>query len=222
MQELDSSSWVYVTDPKAIAVLDDERFELLVPFFKRPTGVAEAARTAEVSLDQMAYLVERALELRLLRLERVEKRKGRAIKLYRTTGEVFFVPFKDIPTATLAEHIAAAEERTTPHLAAAAAKNLQRFADQGDAWGRAYLLNEDGPARTTASLRHGVTSWEGYLGYLLSDQAPPYMLVRQSLHLAPADAKALQRDLIQLLQRYEQRSEGGTRTYLIKLFLAED
>ena len=220
MQEVSSSSWVRVTRPEAVALLDDDRLELLAPFFEGAVGVAEAARRAKVSLDRMAYFVEQAVRFGLLRLERVEKRKGRPIKRYRTTGEVFFVSFKDVPATTLEEHVAASEARATPDLAAAAAKSLHRFADDG-AWGRAYFLSEDGPTRMTASPRYGVTTWEAYLEHLLSDKAPPYLLIRQPLKLAPEEAKALQRDLVRLLQRYEKHGEESARTYYLKIFLAE-
>ena len=220
MQEPDSSSWVFGTDPRAVSLLEDKRVELRAPWFGHAVGVAEAAREARVNLDKMSYFVERALQLGLLRLERVEARKGRGVKRYQTTGEVFFVPFKDIPFATLAEHIAAAEARSTPDLADATARSLKRFgAGEDDAWGRAYLLTEHGPTRMTASPRHGVTSWEGYLAHLASDDVPAYLLLSQSLELTPKDAKALQRDLLELLQSYEQRGRG--RTYHLKLFLAE-
>src|SRR3712207_4147303 len=67
---------------------------LLGAFLDAPRSVSDAARALNEYLDWARYRGRRLEAAGLLRLDGVQRRKGRAMKLYRAVADVFFVPFE--------------------------------------------------------------------------------------------------------------------------------
>lgn len=95
-----------VEDVQQARLLSDPRsVRFFEPFLGRERTVSQAADEVGVSLDTMLYRVRRLLAAGLLRVVREESRPGRAIKVYRSTSDAYFVPFHSTPYADLAERL---------------------------------------------------------------------------------------------------------------------
>lgn len=92
-----------VHDPKLAASLASARGNhFLAPYFDGPCAVAEAAAYVHESLAKTHYWTRRWLALGALKVVDEVPRGGRAIKLYRTTADVFVVPPELLPESQLA------------------------------------------------------------------------------------------------------------------------
>ena len=95
-----------VEDPQQARLLSDPRtVRYFEPFLARERTVSQAADEVGVSLDTMLYRVRRLLAAGLLGVVREHPRPGRAIKVYRSTADAYFVPFHATPYADLAERL---------------------------------------------------------------------------------------------------------------------
>ena len=90
----DEKTWLQLENPKAIEFINDvNRSFILSVFFDEPKSISEAAQALEKPFRTMFYLVTKAVDLGLLKFVDTQKRKGRAMKRYRSAADVFFVPY---------------------------------------------------------------------------------------------------------------------------------
>lgn len=206
-----------VVNPKAAELLTDWRQRrFLEPFIRGPTSMSEAAEALGVKLNAMHYRVGQLLELDLLEVVDSVKRKGRAVKLYSPTAEEFFVPFATTPHATvedLIRHLSALDEFLTHAVATLTA--------QSDSWG--VLVSADaskGGSPLTVKLTpldpQGVPAPRPRME-LLASTTPAVWSGEMLVKLDRETAKALQRELADLSERFEQRQSAGGRPYYIVL-----
>ncbi len=59
----------------------------------------------QCSLNTMLYRIKTLLRAGLLEVVREQRRKGRAVKIYRSVHNAYFVPFRVTPYATLEERL---------------------------------------------------------------------------------------------------------------------
>lgn len=91
-----------VTEPAVAAALMNPRtLRQLEPFLNCERTVLEAARESGVKPNTMLARVKRFVALGLLVVAREVPRAGRAVKIYRTSAESFFVPYEITPSETL-------------------------------------------------------------------------------------------------------------------------
>jgi hypothetical protein len=90
-----------VNDPKSAAFLSDpEHNGYFCPFLEREVTLSEVALELQVPLNKLHYWVTKMLELGLIRVTRVQKRAGRAVRHYSAVAPAFFVPFAVIRAET--------------------------------------------------------------------------------------------------------------------------
>jgi hypothetical protein len=90
-----------VNDPRAATFLSDpEHNGYFSPFLERELTLSELALELQVPLNKLHYWVTKMLELGLVRITRVQKRAGRAVRYYSAVAPAFFVPFAAIPAET--------------------------------------------------------------------------------------------------------------------------
>jgi hypothetical protein len=96
-----SADFYRVCTKAQVAILDDRTLaRLFYPFLGREKTVSQAAAEVGCKLNAMHYRVKTFLEVGLLRVVREEKRAGRAVKIYRSVADAFFVPFQLTSHAT--------------------------------------------------------------------------------------------------------------------------
>ena len=182
----------------------------LEPFLARECTVGEAARRTGVKPNTMLARVRRWEKLGLLQEVRQEKRAGRPIRHYRTVADAWYIPFDTTTAESLEAGLAQRDRYWEVRLRRAVVRARER---QIGSWGTRIYRDSRGrlqfqmavsPERNWTSLQAGqpavLASW------------------RDGLHLDFDDAKELQRELFELLLRYQRRN--GAQRYLLRLGLA--
>jgi hypothetical protein len=111
MTVLDSASFFTVSDEEQARLLTEPTSkEFFKPFLAQECSVTQAAEVVGCNLNTMLYRVKTLLKAGLIKVTRQEKRKGRAIKYYRSVHDSYFIPFSLTPYATLEERLEAQGE----------------------------------------------------------------------------------------------------------------
>lgn len=200
-----------VRDPAAAEILTDpDSLRHLEPFLGRERTVTEAARETGASPNTTLRRVQRLLALGLLEIARERRRAGRAVKLYRSSAEIFFVPFEAGSATTLE----AALERRDGRRERLLRRNVVRVRrEQLGTWGTRIYRDTAGriQIQTAIDPDRNITS--------LDPGAPAILSAwRDRVQLDYADAKRLQRELFDLLLRYQRL--GGSQRYVVRVGMA--
>lgn len=200
-----------VRDPEAAdALMNPVSLHQLVPFLGRDCTIARAAEETGALPNTVLKRVRRFMELDLVRILREEPRHGRSRKVYRSTADLFFVPFEattaDSLESMLAERDAYWERLLRENVVRARMEALGTWGTRvyRDARGRLQV-------HTAVTPDLNATTLDADMPAVLSSW-------RDSVHLDFEDAKALQRELFALLLRYQQKE--GAQRYIMRLGLA--
>jgi DNA-binding MarR family transcriptional regulator len=200
-----------VRDPAAARMLvRPSGLRRLAPFLGPHRSVSEVATAVGERPNTVLRRIERLLALGLLERERHQPARGRAHWRYRASADIFFVPFEatgaeDLESA-LAERDADWERLLRRHVVRARSEAMGNWGTRiyRDARGRLQVQTALGP-EANASL-------------LDPDMPAALSAWRDQVWLDHGDAKALQRELYDLLQRY-QRNRGSQR-YVVHVGMA--
>lgn len=208
--------WQQVTDPDAVKVfLSGRDLPVLSALMTAEWAVAPLAVTLNLPLNATHHRVRRLLRLGLVQQTRQEARRGRPIRHYRASSEAYLVPYHATPLGSLEELVGVYEhEFTARFLRAVVGAATPLVSDERDIGLRVFL---DG-----GEVAFDVTPTAGAFqsADLLRPDRPALLLNWGTLHLDPADAKALQRELSELHARYTARHGSGR--YLLRLGLTPD
>ncbi len=208
--------WHVVEDADAARALTDPKAQrYLLPFIQEELSLGEAARRLGVKPNALLYHIDKLLTLGLLEVARVEPRRGRASKVYRASAERFFVPFSLTQADTvqsLSEETSVRSERLFQHDLIGAEMAF------GDDWGVAIYLMEDGSLSIdlTTSREHPAED----TAFILGAAHPAVWSCWLEVSLGLEEAKALQRELVTLWERYRQRRDPDEPRYTLRLGLA--
>lgn len=200
-------AWLEVHDPDQAEVLTDPgRLRFLVPFLARARTVSAVAREMGAHPDTVLYRVRTLVGLGLLRVDREEPRRGRAIKHYRSSADGYFVPFHASPYADLEEDLRTNWQAPFHTLVTNMAALLRSAGIEGH---RVYRVGDAVHVDSAPSLDRPLD---------LSDPDLRHATVQhRTLRLTADEAERLQGDLHELLQRYGEGGDDGDgrRTYLM-------
>ena len=190
-----------VDDPASAKLLMQEDYRVVLgAFLGRERSVGEAAAALRLGLDATLYRVRRLHQAGLLEMRATRPRAGRAVKLYRGAHDAWFVPFEALPYADLEETFLELHVAHARVIARAAARALRRSEWSG------YRIerNDDGRLWMRGVRRNG-----GGFGSPAEEAGATDAMVE--LRLAPDDARRLNRELSDLVQRYTalDRSDEG-------------
>lgn len=205
-----------LTDPEtARLIVDDGAQRFLRPFLSRECTAKAAANKLGVSLSLMLYWLKRFQDAGLLKVVKLEPRSGRAVKVYRSTADVFIAPFELLPSATLMEFFGTfggeQQRRFTQALGRVAETWL------ASDWAVSIQLNEEGKVRTDATPDPAKTD---FVPDFLAQSAPAAWQSFSTIRLRFDEAKALQRELAELWERYSSKDDGSV--YHLHLGLVND
>lgn len=188
---------------------DPEVAVFLKPFMHGPTTVKAAAEAFNLPIQTMHYRVGQMLKAGLLQVVAVSHRQGRPIKQYQATSTAFRFPLKLVPLRLL--------ENLTSHVFWKA--QLERSLE------KALQANTHQAHMVVYRNQDGLLTWSSHPDdeaeepEVLGLQYPAtFNLWTGGLMLDRADAKALQRELWELYERYAHR--GGAEKYVMHLGLA--
>lgn len=183
---------------------------LLEPFLGAPRSVTEVARATGDKPNTVLRRVERLRALGLVEVAETRRRAGRAVRRYRATADVFFVPFEatgatDLEGA-LAERDGYWERLLRRHVVRARREAM-------GSWGTRIYRDARGRVQVQTAVSPDANAT------MLDDAMPAALSAwRDQVWLDHRDAKALQRDLFALLQRYQ--AKRGAQRYVVHVGLA--
>jgi hypothetical protein len=205
--------WQRVIEPKAVRLLfDPTSRELLKPFMLEARSVASVATQMGLPLNMVHHRVRQMHNLGLLEVTRLEARAGRGIKHYQSSATGFFVPF----VATTFEGFSGfVRMQMQPYfvafmdlLARSGGDLVQNIEEAG-----MRVFNAGGYISTDLSPRG-----QGFdFAEFLQPDAPALMSSFIELRLSHSDAKKLQHEMLELLERYANL--GGTEHHIAHLGL---
>lgn len=200
-----------ITNPEVgLFLLSRAKARYLFPFIYQEHSLSEAAKVLNTSLANLRYWVRRMETLGLLRVTRLEKRKGSPVKYYRSVAHKFtfdlgLLPASEIDEILFNETELPVYQRASKALAATGRKNVKEWLLQ------LYMTD-----KTTA---HAIIPKEGSLEE--AEIANIWWLYR----LTPEQAKTFRDELNDLRERYNKLSEANLETttlYISHLMLAEE
>lgn len=200
-----------VRDPAAARFLvRPSGLRRLAPFLGPARSVGEVARATGEKPNTILRRVERLRSLGLVEVAERVRRPGRPLRRYRATADVFFVPFEATGAAdleaALAERDADWERLLRRHVVRARSEAM-------GVWGTRIYRDARGRLQVQTAVSPDANA------SMLDDHMPAALSAwRDQLWLDHADAKALQRELYDLVQRY-QRARGAQR-YVVHVGLA--
>ncbi len=200
-----------IRDPAAAELLmNPTTLRQLAPFLGRSRTVSRAAEEAGELANTVLKRVRRFRAAGLLEVAGAVARRGRPMKLYRTTADLFFVPFE----ATAAESLEASLAERDAYWERLLRRNVVRARMEAlGTWGTRVYRDERGrlQVQTAVTPEADATTLDADAPAVLSSW-------RDSVTLDFDDAKALQREMYALLLRYEQKQ--GAQRYIVRLALA--
>jgi hypothetical protein len=214
-----TSSWLEVSDTRAAEVLTDwRRRRYLEAFVPGPRGMSEAAEGLGVKLNALHYRVAQLIDLKLLEVKGSARRGGRAVKLYGPAAATFFVPFAATPHATMVDMLRrlGALDVFLEHAVAVLTAESERWgvlvsetdAEEGQHLG-VKLAPLDAQGAPAPRAREA----------LLASTAPAVWSGETHLTLDFGTAKALQRELAELTERFLSKQCAGGQAYHVVLGL---
>jgi len=210
VKDPDSTSALTVTTVETAALLTDpSRQRFLIPFIGRDCTVAQAAGELEVALNSLLYRVKRFQAVGLLQVVREEKRAGRAVKVYRSVADAFYVPF----ALTRAETLEALLLELDSPLRTLLYRNIAQVMTQAEAELGLVVWRAG-----EADVRTRFAAGPHRLFNPLVQATPTLPFWSPEVWLEPDDAKLLLSEMIDLIGRYHHR--GGSGRYLLHLGLS--
>jgi DNA-binding Lrp family transcriptional regulator len=195
--------WTTITEARAVKLLlDNERRQVLGAFMHGPCSVKRAAEKLGWTLKTVHDRVRTLEALGLLRLAHLEARQGRPIKHYQAVADGFFVPFHATSAASFEGFITETLEPGQQMFIKLFAKAGIGLIDNPDEAGF-RLYAQDGAI--VSDLTPTAERFD-FLRDLLKPDAPALMLTYIPLKLTRDDAKALQLEMMALLERYTNRN----------------
>ncbi len=211
MKEQKSPSIRIITDAKAAdTLINPKTLRMLEPFLAKDCTILQAAKETGVKANTVLSRVKRFMDNGLISITKEEKRAGRAIKHYRSTADIFFIPY-EATTAESLETMMAERERYWEKLLRKAVVET-RSEDLGT-WGTRIYKD----SRGRLQVQTAINPEENY-SMLDQNQAALLSSWRDSVYLDFEDAKQLQSEMFELLKRYQQKS--GSQRYIIRLGMA--
>ena len=166
----------------------------------------EAATLLNVNLNTLLYQIKRLRKYKLLQLVKTQKRRGSSIKIYRASANTFFVPFPATPY-TQPEDLLLREFEPLHR------KLVANFLVAGIELVGIESVNDFGLhvrlERNALTVTHGPNPRKALTMNPSALHAPALVNVWQDLKLNFEDAKALQREMMVLLERYSKKSGSG-------------
>jgi hypothetical protein len=200
-----------VTDPaQARVLLDPVARRYFEPFIGQERSIKQAAQEIGVKANTLLYATRRLCQLGLLQEVRQIERKGRAVRVYRSSAEVFFIAHASLDQVTVEEAIAQIDRRVETLLRA---NIVHARRDAYASWGFRIYRDQQGEVNINAArdANHN-------LDLLSADSPAAFSVWFDQLQLDFTTAKALQRDLFDLFARY--RNQQGSQRYVIRFGLA--
>ncbi|WP_288402666.1 helix-turn-helix domain-containing protein [uncultured Deinococcus sp.] len=209
-------AWHTLDSPEAARLcLDPDYARVLSALMLRPWPAGALAAHLGLALNAAHHRVRRLLRAGLVVEDHLEPRRGRSIRHYRAVADALLIPYTLTPLGSLEELVGLHSAQVQDHINRALVQaSMALVRDEGEIGLRLF--------REGDLVVADVTPRAGDFDYaeLQRPEAPALSVRLERLFLTRADAKALQRDLNDLVARYQGR--GGPDPYLLRVDLTPD
>jgi hypothetical protein len=207
MQRTSASSSVVLSDPRVAKwVSQPLGLRVLGQFIAGATPLAPVAAHLGLPPSTVLRWARRWLEVGALVVAQECERAGRSVKWYRAASSRFFIPYE-------AEGLALPEDvvrrlvqmRVEPQVRGLIeAARVTYTQGETKAWGTVLYADRHGELVVRPDFEPGRTP------DLLSEGGPAYLnFYSDDMRLSADQAKRLQRELVALLKRYKDQTDGG-------------
>jgi len=216
-----SRDLLVVSDPTAARlVADPHAARFLEPFMGQERTASPVASELGVKVSSMLYRIQQLLDLGLLRVSRVEPRRGRALKYYRAVADTFFVPFELTDAETLEALGSSSANEMKRSLEASLGAGHEAAGRAFEGWGVRLMRDREGRLDRSLAPEGEAADATSFPELALDPRAPALWDQHCLLDLTEAEAKALQRELSQLYGRYYRCGGTDQQPYIVRLAMA--
>ena len=211
MKEKKTSRVYEVTNERAAELLIKPKTRrFLTPFIGSRKSIKEASDELSMKLVDLYPYVKKLEKAGLISVVGTLPGTGRDVKLYQTVADEFFVSYKVTPIVAAFER----EERAlNAELWHAFSEVLQTQTDEQNPWGLRFYK--------TATYEMSVvgSTSQGEPRNVLTDEGAVILLNWRKLMLDQKRARALKKELYEVLERYTEEADG-LQAYLVRLGMA--
>ncbi|GGJ41057.1 ArsR/SmtB family transcription factor [Deinococcus roseus] len=178
----------------------------------REHTLKELVEELHLEMSEVHYRVQQLIRAGILKVAREEKRAGRPIKYYAPTQQNFFLPFKDTVYNTVSDFVSQQMEPIMRRFIDLIFRNVPQVGE----WGLSFGLQEKDGKFTTIFRQEGKHP-EGLKG---EEMQLRYRVLAmwQNLSLLPEDARSMQRELMDLYEKYRQKQNSDGEKHMLGLF----
>ena len=205
--------WLVVKDKEAAnTLIEPAKRRYLEPFMSRDLTLQQAADALGVKPNTMLYQVKRLLRLELLKVVRIEQRKGMASKVYRSSAPRFLVPFNVTAAATIEDLLFELEAK----LLRTFVRNFVRVrTQQSEGWALGFEPADN--SKLEVEFLPEEDSLRKREGWQLKADAPAVTNHYLTVNLGEGDAKWLQREFEKLVRATMAKEDLAENSYLVQL-----
>jgi hypothetical protein len=210
--------WETIESQAAADFLGNPRTGALIgPFIERETTIKHAAEKLKISPLRMFRAVKKMEDLNLLRVARVETRRGRPLKHYRASSDAYFVPYRVTGSDSLEDFLMVQDD----HLRRVFVRSFAEYllgvlGEQGSDPGRLIYRDHNGSVVTHSV--GGLDDPRGTETPILEDDAYLGWSNYSMLKLDLERSRELKRELVTLFEKY--RAGSGERGFVVRLGMA--
>jgi hypothetical protein len=189
-------------DPLAARLLlDEDAREVLGVFLGRSRSAQEAASELGRDLDAVLYRIKRLLQAGVVMVVAERHRGGRPVKVYRSTFDSWFVPFEALPYVDVEDTLSALHVAQGRRVARAAARHLVRTP-----WAGFFVERREDGRVWIVGASAGASGGIERTALVDTEPSGGAMDATVELRLTAEDARALNQDLLDLVDRYMAKS----------------
>jgi hypothetical protein len=207
-----NSTWTVLDNPKAVACILDYP-ESFLAFVGKQKSISQASKETHIKLNAMAYRVKR-MEASGLVTCKYQKRNRRDIKVYTACAERLFIPLDLTPQQTLEALLERDSQNLERLINISIIKVKEQMRDQAHSkqWGIRLFIDEHGEVQ-------GDLAFSPYQKLELESTDAPALvdIADVSFKLDFADAKKLQKELLELEKKYQ--NNAGSQNYIFRIAL---
>jgi hypothetical protein len=123
---------IEISDPEQAKLLTNpESFRYFEPFMARDCTVSRAAKELKCKVDTMLYRVKIFVKARLLNVVETQSRRGRSVKVYRSSSDEYYIPFEITPFEDVEEFFRRSRKANELILLPRIAKALRQMGREG-------------------------------------------------------------------------------------------
>lgn len=210
------------TSDAANALLSEKGADILHTFMPEGISLTDAAKKLDMKLNTLLYQVNRLSKLGILEVCGTKKQSGKTVKLYRAVAKRFAVPF-ELTSATTSQELISqiAQIPLEGFMASIVAARREQIAEWVILIG--YSHENNGLTINLTPKQKTVEDYQNYKQKRNDDPNSPVAFFNSTdFDLSFEDAKAFEKEMKALVDKYHKKSTDGMQRYVAILGLVAE